>query len=434
MPLALAALAVCSFAIGTTEFVITGLLPDIAADLSVSIATAGLLVSGYALGVVVGAPLVTAGIARLPRKGVLLGLLVLFVAGNGLSAAAPGYAVLLTGRVVAALCHGAFLGVASVVAAGLVAPGRRARAIAAMLSGLTIANVAGVPMGTLLGQRFGWRSTFLAVAGLGVLGMVGVATLVPRLPVPANAGVRAELAAFRHGQVWLALAMTALGFGAVYAPFTYVAPLLTGVAGFTPAAVPWLLVLFGTGLVIGNVVGARAADARLLTTIVVLLAVLTALLVVFDHTAHGRVPAAVTLFALGVIGFATVPAFTSRVLGAAGTTAANTMASSAAVAAFNLGNATGAYLGGRVIAAGGGFASPTLVGAAMAAAALLTAAVSAAWRPVRRSGQLDLADGFVTVAGMDSAPSRVDRGDVDRADGDAAGASGGGGVGPAGTV
>ncbi|HEX5119068.1 MAG TPA: MFS transporter [Pseudonocardiaceae bacterium] len=429
MPLALVALAVCSFAIGTTEFVITGLLPDIAGDFSVTIATAGLLVSGYALGVVVGAPLVTAGIARLPRKGVLLGLLVLFVAGNGLSAAARSYSVLLTGRVVAALCHGAFLGVASVVAAGLVGPERRARAIAAMLSGLTIANVAGVPMGTFLGQHFAWRSTFLAIAGLGLLGMAGVAALVPRLPVPADAGVRAELAAFRHGQVWLALAMTALGFGAVYAPFTYIAPLLTGVAGFTPAAVPWLLVLFGAGLVIGNVLGARAADYRLLTTILVLLAVLTGLLVVFDHTAHGRISAAVTLFALGVIGFATVPAFTSRVLTTAGTTAANTMASSAAVAAFNLGNATGAYLGGRVIAAGHGYASPTLVGAAMAAAALLTAAVSAAWRPVRPAGQLDLPDGVLTVGGMDSPPSRVDRGD-----GDAAGASGGSGVGPAGTV
>jgi DHA1 family inner membrane transport protein len=379
----------------------------------------------------VGAPLVTAAIARLPRKGVLLGLLVLFVAGNGLSAAAPSYTVLLTGRVVAALCHGAFLGVASVVAAGLVGPERRARAIAAMLSGLTIANVAGVPLGTFLGQRFGWRSTFVAVAGLGLLGMVGIAALVPRLPVPADAGVRAELGAFRHGQVWLALAMTALGFGAVYAPFTYVAPLLTGVAGFTPGAVPWLLVLFGAGLVVGNLIGARAADARLLTTIVVLLALLTGLLVLFDHTAHGRIPAAVTLFALGVIGFATVPAFTSRVLSSAGTTAANTMASSAAVAAFNLGNATGAYLGGRVIAAGHGFASPTLVGAVMAFAALLTAAVSAAWRPVPKPGQLDLADGVFTVGGMDSPPSRVDRTD---GDGNAAGASGGGGAGPAGHV
>jgi DHA1 family inner membrane transport protein len=383
MPFALVALSVCSFAIGTTEFVITGLLPQIAGDFHVTIATAGLLISGYALGVVVGAPLVTAGITRLPRKGVLLGLLVLFVAGNLLSAASPGYGVLLAGRVVAALCHGAFLGVASVVAAKLAAPERQARAIAGMLAGLTVTNVVGVPLGTFVGQQFGWRATFLAVACLGLLGMAGIAALVPRMPVPAGAGVRAELAAFRHGQVWLALAMTALGFGAVYAPFTYVAPLLTGVAGFPATAVPWLLVLFGAGLVVGNLLGARAADRRLMTTVVVALAVLTAVLVVFDHTAHGRTWAAVTLFALGVVGFATVPAFTSRVLTAANTASSNTLASSAAVAAFNLGNAAGAFLGGRAIAAGGGYAAPTLVGAAMAAAALVTALASAAWSAAR---------------------------------------------------
>jgi DHA1 family inner membrane transport protein len=389
MPLALIALSICSFAIGTTEFVITGLLPEIAADFHVGIATAGLLVSGYALGVVVGAPLVTAGIARLPRKGVLLGLLVLFVVGNLMSAAAPDYAVLLAGRVVAALCHGAFLGVASVVAANLVAKERQARAIAGMLTGLTVANVVGVPMGTFIGQHLGWRSTFLAIVGLGLLGMAGIAALVPSMPVPVGAGVRAELGAFRHGQVWLALAMTALGFGAVYAPFTYIAPLLTGVAGYSAAAVPWLLVLFGTGLVIGNLLGARAADRRLMTTIILLLVVLTGLLVLFDRTAHGRTSAAVTLFALGVVGFATVPAFTSRVLSTAGTTGSNTMASSAAVAAFNLGNATGAYLGGRAIASGHGYAAPTLVGAAMAAAAVVTALVSAATArpaPVHRPG------------------------------------------------
>ena len=260
------------------------------------------------------------------------------------------------------------------VAAGLVAPQRQARAIAGMLTGLTIANVVGVPAGTFIGQHFGWRATFFAIAALGVVGMAGIAALVPTMP--SGTGVRAELAAFRRPQLWLALAMTALGFGAVYAPFTYVAPLLTDVAGFPSAAIPWLLILFGTGLVIGNLLGARAADRRLMATIVVLLTTLTGILLLFDHTAHQRTPAAVTLFALGVVGFATVPAFTSRVISSAGTEA-NTLASSAAVAAFNLGNAAGAYLGGRVIAAGHGYASPTLVGAAMAAAALVTAAVSA---------------------------------------------------------
>jgi DHA1 family inner membrane transport protein len=402
-PLALFALAVSAFAIGTTEFVITGLLPEVADGFGVSIPTAGLLVSGYALGVVVGAPLVTAAVARLPRKPVLLGLLVLFVTGNLLSALAGDYAVMLAGRVVAALCHGAFFGVGSVVAAGLVAPDKKARAIAGMFTGLTLANVAGVPLGTLLGQHLGWRATFWVVAALGVLGMAGIAALVPAMPVPGDAGVRGELAAFRRAQVWLALAMTALGFGAVYAPFTYVEPLMTEVAGFAPSGISGLLVLFGCGLVVGNVIGARGADRRLMTTIITLLIALTGVLVVFFFAAHAKLPAAVTLFMLGVIGFATVPAFTSRVLTAAGRdsitaagrdsitaagrdsiTAAgrgNTLASSAAVAAFNLGNATGAYLGGLVVPAG--YRAPSLVGAAMAAGALVVAVISAGVAAVR---------------------------------------------------
>lgn len=404
-PLALIALAISTFAIGTTEFVITGLLPEIATDFHVTIATAGLLVSGYALGVVIGAPLITAAIARRPRKAALLALLILFITGNAISAIAPTYLVMLAGRVIAALCHGAFIGVASVVAAGLVAPERQARAIAAMLTGLTVSNVVGVPLGTFVGQHFGWRATFFAIAALGLIGMAGIAVLVPTMP--RGTGIRQELAAFRKIQVWLALAMTALGFGAVYAPFTYVAPLMTDVAGFATAAIPWLLILFGTGLVIGNLLGARAADRRLMPTIVVLLVILTAVLLLFDHTAHQRTPAAVTLFALGVVGFATVPAFTSRVISSAGTQA-NTLASSAAVAAFNLGNAAGAYLGGRVIATGHGYASPTLVGAAMAAAALVTAVASTM---INRTApaHLELPDGAPTVGGMDSRPSCVDR-------------------------
>jgi MFS transporter, DHA1 family, inner membrane transport protein len=373
---ALVALAISAFAIGTTEFVITGLLPEVAAGFGVSIPAAGLVVSGYALGVVVGAPLVTAAVARLPRKRVLLGLLVLFVTGNVLSAVAGSYAVMVTGRVVAALCHGAFFGVGSVVAASLVPPDRKARAIAGMFTGLTVATVVGVPTGTLLGQHFGWRSTFWAVAALGVVGMAGIAVLVPAIPVSGQTGVRGELPAFRRPQVWLALAMTALGFGAVYAPLTYIAPMMTDVAGYPPSAISGLLGLFGCGLVAGNMIGARGADWRLRSTIVVLLCALTAVLVTFAFTAYAKLPAALTLLALGVIGFATVPAFTSRVLVTAGRD--NTLASSAAVAAFNLGNASGAYLGGLVVPAG--YATANLVGAVMAAVALALALVSAALR------------------------------------------------------
>ena len=375
--LALGALAAGAFAIGTTEFVIVGVLPEVGRSFHVTVAAAGLLVSGYALGVVIGAPLVTMAVVRLPRKKVLLGLLMLFVAGNLVCASAPGYPVMMAGRVIASLCHGAFFGVGSIVAAGLVAPARRARAIAAMFSGLTFASVAGVPLGTLLGQDFGWRSTFFAVAGLGAAGMAAIAAWVPAVAVGPGAGVRAELAAFRRGQVWLALAMTALGFGAVYAPFTYVVPMMTSVAGFAPSSVIWLLVLFGAGFAVGNAIGARAADWRLMGSLTVLLVLLTGVLALFSRTARSEVPAALTLFVLGAVAYATVPGFTSRVISSSGGTASNTVASSAAVAAFNLGNAAGAYLGGRVIAAGFGLTSPSVVGAAMAAAAVLVALTSA---------------------------------------------------------
>ncbi|RKT53375.1 MFS transporter [Saccharothrix australiensis] len=366
MPPALVALAVGAFGIGTTEFVIVGLLPQVAADLGVSIPSAGLLVSGYALSVVVGAPLVTAAGSRLPRKRLLVGLMGLFILGNAVSAVADGYALLMVGRVVAALCHGAFFGVGAVVAAGLVAPDRRARAIALMFTGLTAANVLGVPMGTALGQGFGWRSTFWAVALLGVAGLVGIVALVP--PQPASDGLRGELAVFRRPGVWLALATTALGFGAVFASFTYLAPMMTEVAGFAPGAVTWLLVLFGAGLCAGNVLGGRAADRDLLPSLYAILAVLVVVLAVFAFTAGWQVSAAITVALLGVAGFATVAPLQTRVLQQA--EGAPALASAANIAAFNLGNAVGAWLGGVAIDAGFGYTSPNWVAAAMALAAL----------------------------------------------------------------
>ncbi|GAA3431282.1 MFS transporter [Kutzneria kofuensis] len=355
---ALAALAVSAFAIGTTEFVIAGLLPELATDLGVSIPSAGLLVSGYAMGVVIGAPLVTVAVSRLPRKQALLGLLVLFVAGNVTSAVAQGFGVMLLGRVLAALCHGAFLGVGSLAAAEMAGAQRRARAIAAMFTGLTLSTVVGVPMGTFIGQHWGWRVTFWAVAGLGVAGMAGIAALAPPMRALASSN---DTAVFRRPQLWLALAMTALGFGAVYAPYTFIAPIMTTLAGYAPADLSWLLIVFGVGLVLGNWLGARAADWRLMGTIIVLLLALTALLLVF-----AALPSVVTLFALGVVAFATVPAFTSRVIATGGGT---TQASSAAVAAFNLGNASGAYLAGLAVTADG-YTATSWVGAAMAVGGL----------------------------------------------------------------
>jgi DHA1 family inner membrane transport protein len=373
MRLALAALAVGTFAIGMTEFVITGLLPAIATDLGVTIPTAGLLISGYALSVVIGGPIVTFVVARRPRKPVLLALLTFFVIGNVLSALAPNYGTMLTGRIVAALCHGAFIGVATIVAGDLVRPERRSSAIGAMLSGLTFASVAGVPLGTLLGQHLGWRSTFWAMAGLGLVAALATVVFVPVLASTGEA--RTQLAAFRNPQVWLALGLTALAFGAVYAPFTYIAPLMTDVAGFTAGALPWLLALFGLGLVLGNIIGARAADRRLMGTIVSASIAMLVVLVAFGWTSHSRLPALATLFVLGVVAYATVPGLTTRVITAADGDAQNLLASSAAVSAFNLGNAAGAYFGGRAITAGWGYDSTPLVGAAMEAGALVVAAV-----------------------------------------------------------
>jgi len=374
MPAALLALAISAFGIGTTEFVIMGLLPEVAADFGVSIPSAGLLISGYALGVVVGAPVLTALASRVPRKTVLVALMGLFIAGNVLSALAPSYGLLMTGRVVAALSHGAFFGVGSVVAASLVAPAKQASAIALMFTGLTVANVLGVPAGTALGQAFGWRSTFWVVSALGVAGAIGILALVPHQKPDPNAGLRGELAVFRRPQVWLALAMTALGFAGVFASFTYIAPMMTEVAGFSSGAVTWLLVLFGAGLFAGNLLGGRAADRKLMPSLYVILAALALVLVAFVFTAHAQVPAAITIVVFGAAGFATVPPLQARVMAKA--EGAPALASAANIAAFNLGNAGGAWLGGQAIEGGLGYTAPNWIGAVLAAAGLAVAVVS----------------------------------------------------------
>ena len=254
----LVALAIGGFGIGLTEFVIAGLLPEVAADFAVDEATAGWLISGYALAVALGAIPLTAGVSRLPRKQVLLGLMVLFVAGNLLSALAPTYEVMLSGRVVAALCHGAFFGIGSVVAADLVAPDKKAGAIALMFGGLTLANVLGVPAGTLVGQQWGWRAAFWAITVIGVLALLAIAALVPEQGAGKGADLRGEVRAFARPQVWVSLLLTVLGYGGMFGAFTYIAFTLTSVGGFASSSVPWLLVLFGIGLVVGNVLGGRA--------------------------------------------------------------------------------------------------------------------------------------------------------------------------------
>ena len=377
MPLGLIALAIGAFGIGLTEFVIMGLLPEVATDFAVTEATAGWLISGYALSVVVGALGLTAVTTRLPRKAVLLGLVVLFIAGNALTALAPDYTTAMIGRIVAALCHGAFFGIGSVVAADLVAPEKKARAIAIMFTGLTAANVFGVPFGTFVGQQFGWRATFWAIAAIGVVAFAGIALLVA---VPRTEGervsLRTELGAFRSGQVWLSLTVTVLAYGGMFGAFTYIAYTLTGVTGFAASAVPWLLVLFGAGLVIGNAVGGRLADRSIDRTLLGFIAALLLILVAFGLLAWSRPATIAILVLLGAFGFATVPGLQSRIMRYAG--GAPTLASGANIGAFNVGNALGAWAGGLGIAAGLGYTSPIWIGAAITAAGLIVMAIAAA--------------------------------------------------------
>ncbi|WP_033201692.1 MFS transporter [Streptomyces wedmorensis] len=376
MPLALIALAVGAFGIGTTEFVIMGLLPEIAADYGVTIPTAGLLVTGYALGVVIGAPVLTVLGNKVSRKRMLMVLMGLFVLGNVVSALAPSFGVMLAGRVVASLAHGSFFGIGSVVAAGLVAPDKKAGAIATMFTGLTIANIVGVPLGTFIGQAVGWRTTFAVVAALGVVGLLGIARLVPAMPRPEGARLRGELTAFRNPQVLLAMAMTVLGFGGVFAAITYIAPMMTEVTGYSEGAVTWLLVLFGVGMFLGNLLGGRYADRALMPLLYATLGGLAVVLALFPVLAHDKILAAVAILLVGALGFATVPPLQKRVLDQAH--GAPTLASAVNIGAFNLGNALAAWLGGLVIAAGFGYTSPNWVGAALAAAALGLAFWSAA--------------------------------------------------------
>ncbi|MFC0032901.1 MFS transporter [Micromonospora chaiyaphumensis] len=386
LPGGLIALAIGAFGIGLTEFVIMGLLPQVAADFAVSESVAGWLISGYALSVAVGGVALTAAVTRLRRKPVLLGLMVLFIAGNLLSALAGDYGTMLAGRIVAALCHGAFFGIGAVVATGLVPPARRAGAVALMFTGLTAANVLGVPFGTLLGQHLGWRATFWAITAIGLVALVGLAVLVPgRGPASEAAptgGLRGELRAFTHAQVWFSLVVTVLGFGGMFGAFTYIAYTLTEVSGFATGTVPWLLVLFGVGLFAGNLAGGRAADVSLSRTLVTVLAVLTLVLVGFALTAGSAALTVVALVLMGAFGFATVPPLQMRIMKYA--RRAPTLASGANIAAFNVGNALGAWLGGLTIDAGLGFTAPIWAGAGLTLLGL--AVLLVAERRARRVG------------------------------------------------
>ncbi|WP_406168086.1 MFS transporter [Streptomyces sp. NBC_00996] len=372
MPLALLALAVGAFGIGTTEFVMMGLLPDVADDLHISIPAAGHLVSAYALGVVIGAPLLAAATARMSRRKVLIALMGLFVAGNALSAFAPDYRWLLAARFLSGLPHGAFFGVGAVVATNLVAPERKARSVSLMFLGLTVANVAGVPVATLMGQHLGWRATFLGVSAIGVAAIASLALLIPRDHGHApTGGLRGELAALRSLPVWLALGTTVAGFGALFSAYSYITPMLMESAGYADGSVTLLLALFGVGATAGNLVGGRLADHSLRGTLFGGLVSLVAVLALFPVLMTTQWSAAVAVTLLGVAAFITGSPLQLMVMEKA--SAAPSLASSANQAAFNLANAGGAWIGGLALAAGFGATSPAVAGAALAVLGLAVA-------------------------------------------------------------
>ncbi|WP_408097323.1 MFS transporter [Peredibacter sp. HCB2-198] len=370
MPLAIYALMIGAFGIGTTEFVIMGILPQIAKDLGVNLSTAGLLISGYALGVAIGAPFLSLLSSRFPKKSALVALMAIFTIGNLVCAIAPDYWTLMIARVITSFAHGTFFGIGSVVATSLVKPNQKALAIALMFTGLTIANILGVPFGTWLGQLYGWRMTFWAVTAVGPIAMLGLLYLVPKDSekniVP---NISAELSAVRRPEVILGLLLTVIGFGGVFALFTYIAPILTDISHFDEKAISPILLLFGLGLILGNIVGGKFADKKLMPTLVGSLLALTLVMVGFVFFSASQVSVVVLVFLLGFTGFATVPPLQMKVLESAGD--APTLASALNIAAFNLGNALGAWSGGVIIDNGPGLSAVPWGGFAISAAALL---------------------------------------------------------------
>ena len=366
--LPLLALAVGAFGIGVTEFAPMGLLPVIAGDLGVSIPAAGMLVSAYAVGVVAGAPLMTLTTGRMSRRTLLILLMAIFTIGNLISALSDSYATLLVARIITSFNHGAFFGIGSIVAASLVAPDRRAGAVAAMFMGLTIANVVGVPLATWAGDVMGWRAAFWGITALGAATMIALRATLPDIPAPTNVDIRRELQVLGRGPVLGALALTVIGSSAMFTVFTYVTPILKQETQASIGFVTAMLVTYGLGLTVGNWLGGKFADRSVDRTLMMSLLALAGILVLFALLMTNMIATAVLVFLWGVASFAIVPPLQVRVMSAAGD--APNLASSMNIGAFNLGNALGAALGGGVIAAGLGFPMVALAGAATSLAGL----------------------------------------------------------------
>ncbi len=375
MPLAVYVLGIAVFSLGTSEFMLSGLVQAIADDMAVSIPQAGLLISAFAIGMVVGAPLLAVATLRLPRKTTLIALITVFGLGQIAGALAPSYGILFASRVISALACAGFWAVGAAVAIAMVPVGSRARAMAVMIGGLSIANVLGVPAGAFLGEHLGWRSAFWAVGAASAVALVGVATRIPRIPVPEEKPrLRRELTIYRDRQVLLSIVITALAAGGVFCAFSYLAPLLTDVSGLDQGWVSAVLALFGIGALVGTTIGGRVADAHLFGVLLTGITASTVFLAALALLASSPVATILLAFLLGVSAFYTAPALNARMFNVAG--AAPTLAGATTTAAFNLGNTGGPWLGGTVIDADLGYTSPAWAGAAMTLLALAAAALS----------------------------------------------------------
>ncbi|MEO9523073.1 MFS transporter [Marinobacter alexandrii] len=376
MPIALFALTLSAFAIGTTEFVIVGLVPTIALDLGVSLPSAGLLVSLYALGVAVGAPVLTALTGRWNRKLVLLSLMALFILGNVLAWMAPNYGSLITARILTGLAHGVFFSIGSTIATSLVAKDKEASAIAIMFTGLTVALVTGVPLGTFIGQTFGWRATFLIVAALGAIALVGSALLVPKnLKQSVPASLREQLQVLTHPRLLLVYAMTAIGYGGTFTAFTYLTPILEDVTGFASGMVSLLLLVYGVSVATGNIWGGKLADRLGPTSaLYIIFGGLAAIMFALTFSAHYPIAAVITLLVWGAFAFGNVPGLQVYVVQLAERYTPNSVdvASGLNIAAFNIGIAGGAWLGGHIVEDMGLMSTPWIGGLIVLSALMLT--------------------------------------------------------------
>ncbi|MFI5620442.1 Cmx/CmrA family chloramphenicol efflux MFS transporter [Streptomyces sp. NPDC051567] len=372
MPVAVYVLGLSVFALGTSEFMLSGLLPPIAEDMDVTIPQAGLLISAFAIGMVVGAPLLAVATLRLPRRTTLVSLISVFGLGQVAGALAPTYELLFASRVVSALACAGFWAVGASVAIAMVEKDQRARAMAVMIGGLSVANVLGVPAGAFLGEHFGWRSAFWSVGAASAVALAGILALVPKIPLPAEKpSLGRELGIYRDRQVWLAIGLTALSAGGVFCAFSYLSPLLTDVAGLDSQWVPWVLGLFGAGALIGTTVGGRVADAHLFGVMIWGITASTVFLTALALLASVQAAAIGLSFLIGLSAFFTAPALNARMFNVAA--AAPTLAGATTTAAFNLGNTGGPWLGGTVIDAGLGFSATAWAGAAMTVTAIALA-------------------------------------------------------------